>query len=171
MKARFDTRLATEADAPAIAAAHRDSIRSFGPVFYPPDIVEAWGEGLTADLYVNAMRAGEVFFIAEGPVAGVGAVLGFATHRVDDDQDGASVYVRGVAARQGIGSALLRLAVEHAQAHGAKSIQIQASLAGVEFYRANGFESLGRGEAVLMTGKSMACEFMRKVIQPQNLGA
>jgi GNAT superfamily N-acetyltransferase len=162
--ARFETRRATEADAPAIASAHADSIRSLGPVFYPSDIVEAWSEGLTADVYVSAMRAGEVFFIAEGPLAGAWVVLGFATHRVDDDQDGASVYVRGAAARQGIGRALLHLALEHARAHGAKSIQIQASLAGVEFYRANGFETLGRGEAVLMTGRSMACEFMRRVL-------
>lgn len=166
MKGQFATRRATEADAPAIASAHIDSIRSLGPTFYPLDIVEAWGAGLTPDVYVNAMRAGEVFFLAEGLLAGTWVVLGFATHRVDDDQDGASVYVRGAAARQGIGSALLHLALEHARAHGARSIQIQASLAGVEFYRANGFETLGRGEAVLMTGRSMACEFMRKVLAP-----
>jgi GNAT superfamily N-acetyltransferase len=137
-----------------------------GPVHYPADIVEAWAEGLTADVYVNAMRAGEAFFIATGLLAGSAVVLGFSTHRIDDDQDGASVYVRGAAARQGIGSALLRLAEEHARANGAKRIHLQASLAGVEFYRANGFAALGRGEAVLLNGKSMSCEFMRKVIQP-----
>lgn len=163
---RFETRRATEADAEGLAAAHIDSIRSVGPAFYPPDVVAAWGEGLTADVYVNAMRAGEVFFIATGALDGNRAVLGFATHRVDDDQDGASVYVRGRAARQGVGSALLRLAEEHARSHGAKSIHIQASLAGVEFYRANGFEALGPGEAVLMSGKSMVCELMRKDLQP-----
>ena len=44
-----------------------------------------------------------------------------------------SVYVRGIAARRGIGSALLGLAEAHAVAHGAASLQVEASLAGVEF--------------------------------------
>jgi GNAT superfamily N-acetyltransferase len=164
VKARFETRRATEADGPAIAAGHIDSIQSLGPAYYPPDVVAAWSAGLTADVYVNAMRAGEVFFIAEGVLAGAPVVLGFASHRVDDDQDGASVYVRGGAARQGIGRALLQLAINHARAHGATSIQIQASLAGIDFYRAHGFEALGRGEALLMSGKAMECEFMRKIL-------
>jgi hypothetical protein len=43
------------------------------------------------------------------------------------------------------------------------SIQIQASLAGVEFYKANGFDQIGRGKALLMSGRSMPCVFMRKL--------
>jgi putative acetyltransferase len=158
----IETRRATEEDAAAIASAHLDSIRTLGSRFYAPDLVEAWGEGLTEDIYVKAMQSGEAFFIAIGQLDGQQVVLGFATHRVDDEQDGASVYVRGCAARQGIGTALLRLAEQHARANGATSIQIQASLVGVEFYKANGFEELGRGEAVLMSGKSMPCVVMRK---------
>lgn len=166
----IETRPATEEDAAAIAAAHIDSIRALGPQFYPPDVVDAWSEGLTADIYAKAMRAGEAFFIATGRVDGEHVVLGFATHRVDDEQDGASVYVRGRAARQGIGTALLRLAEQHACAHGATSIQIQASLAGVPFYKANGFEELERSEAVLMSGKTMACVLMRKKFRAHRLG-
>lgn len=159
-------RRATEQDADAIALAHIDSIHTLGPGFYPSDVIEAWGEGLTADLYARAMQGGEAFFIATMRVDGQEVVLGFATHRVDDEQDGASVYVRGRAARQGIGTALLQLAEEHARSHGASSIQIQASLAGVAFYRANGFEELRRGEAVLMSGTSMPCVLMRKLLKP-----
>ena len=47
-------RRATEEDAAAIALAHLDSIRSVGARFYPPDVVEAWGEGLTSSLYRDA---------------------------------------------------------------------------------------------------------------------
>lgn len=158
----FETRRAGPGDAEAIAAAHRDSIRSIGPRFYPPAVVEAWGAGVRPDMYVQAMAGGEAFFIAIGPVDGTPGVLGFATHRADDAQDGASVYVRGGAARRGIGTALLRLAEQHAVAHGASSIHIQASLAGVPFYRANGFDALGPGEAVLVSGQSMPCVHMRK---------
>ena len=158
------TRRAHPRDAEAIVLAHLDSIRSIGPAFYSPNVIEAWSAGLTPDVYVNAMEDGETFFIATGHLDGEPAVLGFSTHRVDDAQDGASVYVRGRAARQGIGTALLRLAEAHALAHGATSIQIQASLAGVEFYKANGFEELGRGQALLLSGQSMPCVFMRKVL-------
>lgn len=159
-----EVRRARVDDAEAILLAHLDSIRSIGPAYYPQDVVEAWGSGLTPDLSVNAMEGGEAFFIATGQIDGKPAVLGFSTHRVDDAQDGASVYVRGEAARQGIGTALLRLAEQHALEHGATSIQIQASLAGVEFYKANGFDEGGRGDAVLMSGRSMPCVFMRKVL-------
>ena len=155
-------RRAHPGDADAIAAAHRESIRSIGPAYYPPDVVEAWGKGLTQDIYVKAMELGEAFFIATGEIDGQPAVLGFSSHRVDDTEDGASVYVTGIAARRGIGTTLLRLAEAHAIEHGATSLRIQASLAGVEFYRSNGFEEIGRGEAMLMSGQRMPCVFMRK---------
>lgn len=160
-----ETRRATSQDAEAIALAHLDSIRSIGPAFYPADVVKAWGSRLTPDNYIRAMEDGEAFFIATGDLDGGTTVLGFSTHRVDDDQDGVSVYVRGGAARRGIGTALLRLAEEHARTHGAKTIQIQASLAGVEFYTANGFQETGRGEARLTSGRSMPCVFMRKTLR------
>jgi putative acetyltransferase len=160
--ALIETRKANPADAEGILAAHLDSIHSMGPRFYSPEIVESWSAGLTPDVYVNAMQRGEVFFIAIGSINDEPGVLGFASHRVDDEQDGASVYVRGLASRCGIGTKLLGLAEEHARAHGAKSINIQASLAGVAFYRANGWEEFGRGEALLMTGRPMLCVFMRK---------
>ena len=60
----IETRKAHPDNAAAILAAHLDSIRSLGPSFYPPEIVEAWGAGLTPNVYVKAMEGGEVFFIA-----------------------------------------------------------------------------------------------------------
>src|SRR5438128_6086758 len=125
--AEFETRRAQPSDADDILAAHRDSIRSIGPRYYPPDVVHAWGERLTAGVYVNAMNGGEVFFIATGEIDGAPAVLGFATHRVDGAQHGTSVYVRGSAARRGIGSALFRLAEADVVASGAAAIQVEAS--------------------------------------------
>ena len=131
-----------------------------------PDVVEAWGAGLTPELYISAMESGEVFFIATGHIDGQPEVLGFSTHRVDDRIDGTSVYVRGSAARRGIGTTLLRLAEAHAIARGASSIHIQASLAGVAFYQANGFGEIGRGGAILTSGRSLPCVFMRKLLRP-----
>jgi GNAT superfamily N-acetyltransferase len=162
--ADFEIRRADARDAAAIASAHRDSIRSIGPAFYAPDLVEAWGSALTPELYANAMAGGEAFFVAVGRIDGEVVVLGFSTHRVDDGQDGVSVYVRGSAARRGIGTALLRAAEEHARVSGATSIEIQASRAGVAFYGVNGFTETGRGDAVLRSGRRLPCVFMRKAL-------
>lgn len=159
----YETRRAELSDADGIADAHRDSIRSIGPQFYPSNVVDDWAEGLTGDVYVKAMEGGEAFFIATGRIAGTVAVLGFATdYRIDGLQHGTSVYVRGVAARHGIGSALFRLAEARAIAGAAASIDVEASLAAVEFYKANGFAEVARGETRLMSGRPIACVFMRK---------
>ena len=91
------------------------------------------------------------------------AVLGFASdYCIEGQRHGTSVYVRGHSARQGIGSALLAKAEAHAIETGATSIEIEASLAGMDFYRANGFIEVGRGETRLTTARSMECVFMRK---------
>jgi putative acetyltransferase len=158
----FEIRRAELADVDEIAAAHRDSIRSIGPAYYDRPIVSEWGAGLEGELYANAMAGGETFFVAIGELDGKREVLGFSSHRIDGDEHGASVYVRGSAARRGIGSALFRAAEAAAIVAGATSIHIDASLAAIEFYKANGFEEVGRGEHRLTSGQPMACVFMRK---------
>ena len=159
----FDTRRAGPSDAESIAVAHRDSIRSIGPRFYADNVVDAWGEGLTGDLYVKAMEGGEVFFVAVAKVGGASVVLGFASdYRRVGSQHGTSVYVTGASVRRGIGSALLRLAEAEAISRGATGVHVEASLAGVEFYKANGFAEVGRGQTHLMSGRPIDCVFMVK---------
>ena len=158
----FTVRRAELADVHDMAAAHLDSIRSIGALYYPAEIVNDWGARVKGDLYANAMARGEVFFIAIGEFNGKPQVLGFSSHRIDGDEHHAAVYVRGQAARRGIGSSLFRSAEAAALAAGATSIHLDASLAAVEFYRANGFEEVNRGEHRLWSGRPMACVFMRK---------
>jgi putative acetyltransferase len=158
----FELRRAGLADVEAIAAAHLDSIRSSGAQYYTPAIVSDWGARVKGSLYANAMARGEVFFIAVGPLADKADVWGFSSHRIDGEEHRTAVYVRGQAARQGIGSALFRLAEADAIAAGATSIHVDASLAAVEFYKANGFEEIARGEHQLWSGRRMACALMRK---------
>jgi putative acetyltransferase len=161
--AQLEIRQADVRDVDAIAAAHGDSIRSIGPAFYPHRDVEAWQEGLTGRVYLRAMARGEVFFIATGDVEGTPLVLGFASdYRVEGTVHGTSVYVRGLAARRGIGTALLRRAEAHATARGATMIEIEASLAGHEFYRVNGYAEIRRGDVRLRSGHAIACVLMRK---------
>ena len=159
----FLIRRAEPSDVEEIALAHRDSIQSLGPDFYAPETVECWQEAITGELYLEAMDAGEVFFIAVGEAEGRRVVLGFASeYCVEGPKHGASVYVRGLSARRGIGSALLATAEAHAVSNGATHLDIHASLAGVAFYEANGFIDVGRGNTRLTTGRSMECVFMRK---------
>ncbi len=155
----FKIRGATADDAAKIAAAHLDSIRMIGSQYYTAEIVNDWSAEIKSEMYSNAMKQGEVFFIA---VADNFEILGFSSHRIDDEIHGVSVYVRGKAARHGVGTALLRAAEESAITSNASVIQIDASLAAFEFYIANGFKEISRGDHKLSSGRSMPCIFMRK---------
>jgi ribosomal protein S18 acetylase RimI-like enzyme len=156
---KFKILRATADDVDKIAAAHVDSIRTIGIQYYTPEVVKDWSAEITGQLYLDAMRQGEVFFVA---VAANNEVLGFSSHRIDDGIHGVSVYVRGSAARCGVGSALLCEAEASAIAANAQSIYIDASLAAFDFYVANGFKEISRGDHRLSSGSSMSCVYMRK---------
>jgi GNAT superfamily N-acetyltransferase len=160
----IEIRRARLADVEEIAAAHVDSILTIGARYYEPATVSDWCARVNGDLYVKAMAQREVFFIAIGPVGDKSGVLGFSSHRADGKKHGVAVYVRAQSARQGIGSALFRTAEASAIAAGATSIHVDSSLAAVDFYRANGFEEVGRGEHRLWSGRTMACVFMQKIL-------
>jgi hypothetical protein len=59
---------------------------------------------------------------------------------------------------------LLHAAEASAIEAGATCLQIDASLATVAFYAANGFEEIGRGQHRPLSGRPMACVFMRKML-------
>jgi len=158
----FEIRRAGPADAEAIARAHLDSILSIGPRYYDEAVVREWGAHIEAGLYVRAMARGEVFFVAIDARDPDHAVLGFSSHPVDDDEHGVGVYVRGKAARKGVGTALLRAAEHDAIAAGARRLTIDASLAAVDFYKRHRFTEVGRGSHRLPSGLSMPCVFMEK---------
>ena len=161
----YEIRSAGPADADAIAAAHIDSIESIGPRFYGADVVSAWCSGIDPRLYANAMAAGESFFIAAVSRDQGHEVLGFSSHHAFDGQHGVGVYVRGVSARSRIGTKLLQAAEASARRAGAASLQLDSSLAAVDFYKANGFVETGRGAHRLRSGQTMACVFMRKELR------
>lgn len=163
MAADVEIRRARLDEVDLIADAHLDSIGSIGPGYYEPAIVRAWGAHIRPELYARAMQRGEQFFVA---VADRSQVLGFSSHHGDGRTHGTAVYVRGGAARRGIGSALFRAAEASAIAAGARAIDISASLAAVDFYKAHGFDEVGRGAHRLPSGDAMACVFMRKVLTP-----
>ena len=153
-------RRATAQDADAIAAAHLDSIRSLGPPFYSDDDVARWSAGVVPAMYVKAMNEGEAFFVAIDQSSREPVVVGFSSHWNNGTEHGVSVYVTGGAARRGLGTALLQAAESHAIRCGARSLSIEASLAGLAFYQANGFDA--EGEPVLLSGTTLLVVPMRK---------
>ena len=157
-----EIRRAGIADVVDIAAAHLDSIRSIGSHYYSADVVTEWGSRVSGQLYATAMANGEIFFVGLRANELNPIVLGFSSHRVEAGEHRTAVYVRGSAVRQGIGSALFRVAEANAIAAGARSIHVAASLAAVEFYKKNGFLELERGAHQLESGLTMPCVFMRK---------
>ena len=165
----FRIRIASPADADRIAAAHLDSIRTLGPRYYDQPIVEQWGARIRPAMYTTAMADGEQFFVAVDALAPDTDILGFSSTHASENGHRLAVYVRGRAARRGIGSALLREAERAAGASGATIINVDASLAAVEFYRANGFDSVGDGEHRLTSGTHMACVFMQKRLRPRDV--
>ena len=158
-----EIRRAGPADVDAMALVHRDSIRSLGAEFYAPASIANWAEAVSTQLYLAAIDKGEVFFVASGVVDNTRTVVGFSSdYPMTGSTHGTSVYVRGSAARAGVGSALLRTAEEHARRTGAAAVEIEASLAGVEFYRSHGYVDLGRVQTRLTSGRFIECVLMRK---------
>lgn len=109
------------------------------------------------------MEGGELLFVAVSDDT-PSRVLGFSGYRVEDGRHRTAIYVRGDAARIGVGTALFAAAETAARAHGATEIHVDASLAAVEFYQAQGFEQLAVGQHRLRSGALMDCVFMRKKV-------
>jgi putative acetyltransferase len=157
--APFVIRAAQPDDADDLAAVHMESIRTLGAGFYAPDIVSDWGQPRTGERYRAAMVTGERFFLA---VDDAPRILGFSSYRQKDGKHRTAIYVAGHAARRGVGSALFRAAEAAARDNGATEVHVDASLAAVSFYLANGFIELARGQHRLRSGVLMDCVFMRK---------
>ena len=125
MTPRF--RLATAADVPALAALYRDTALALGPQAYTPEQVAAWARStddiehfaryiLDADTWVAECEDGA------GPPRGF---CGIAIHGPTGEVH--SLYVRASLTRQGLGSALLAHALDHARATGAARFEAWAT--------------------------------------------
>ena len=71
-------------------------------------------------------------------------------------------YVVPKAARQGVGTALVREIEQIARAHGLTHLQLDASLTSELFYLSLGYKVGARGEHMLRASLTMACVKMEK---------
>ncbi|MBI5071170.1 MAG: GNAT family N-acetyltransferase [Deltaproteobacteria bacterium] len=153
---------ASAADAGRLAAIHRESIETLGAQAYAPELVAVWARPCVPRRYLDQMERGERYFLALAGATGE-EVLGFSSYRLEEGRHRTAVFVAARAARRGVGSTLFRAAEAEARAAGATEVHVDASVGAVGFYRAVGFEELGRGEHRLRDGRgAMACVFMRK---------
>ena len=91
-------------------------------------------------------------------------LLGFSGYSLEDGKHQVGVYVRGSAARMGVGSALLAAAEAVAKNRGAAEIHLDSALGALAFYCANGYAEIGDGEHKMRSGRIMPCVFMKKIL-------
>ncbi len=159
----FTIRQATAEDAAAIADVHGDAVRNLGAAHYPAEIIAEWGAPRPAQRVRDTMDRGGIFFVATSSESqGAESVLGFSAYAVEGDMHRIAVYVRGSAARRGVGRAVYAAAESFARAAGAPAIRIEAALGAVPFWTALGFEAVDRFDHTLPSGRLMASVRMQK---------
>jgi putative acetyltransferase len=159
------TRRAGPADAAAICDAHGDSILMVASADYPSDVIADWAASSSPERVTSQIAEGVPFFIAVQSLPHQeDRILGFASHSTAGDGHHIAVYVRGTAARQGVGRAVYALAEAHARTQGATEIVVESATGAVPFWTTMGFESLGASEHQLRSGRAMACMRMRKTL-------
>ena len=152
-----------DTDLEALCEAHVDAIMSISSDFYSQEQLREWTAPVKPQKYRDAIEQGVTLWVAESDDR---QLLGFSeSHQVADDQYNSAVFVRGNARRRGVGTALYRAAEVHALSCGAGSIELNASLAAVEFYRSNGFVELGWFETQMPSGRGLAVIKMRKSLK------
>jgi putative acetyltransferase len=147
-------------DARSFLEVHRAAVRGLAAADYPPDVIEAWAPLPISDEAVDRVAAaspGQIRLVAEisGKIVGIGEI-------VLELNELRACYVIPKAARQGVGSVLVREIEQIARAHGLAHLQLDASLTSEPFYLSLGYTVRERGEHVLNSGLTMACAKMAK---------
>jgi putative acetyltransferase len=150
-------------DARAFLEVHRAAIREIAVADYPADVIEAWAPLVTEDDVgrLLANRDGEVRLVAEieGQIVGLGAI-------VPANCELRACYVAPGAARQGVGTAIVRELERIAREHGLTVLELDSSLTAEPLYRSLGYVSQGRITHRLASGQPMASVKMRKELSP-----
>ncbi|HEX4742159.1 MAG TPA: GNAT family N-acetyltransferase [Caulobacteraceae bacterium] len=137
----------------------RAAIRGIAVADYPAEVIEAWARLVTEDDVerVLANRDGAVRLVAEieGKIVGLGAI-------VPGNCELRACYVAPGAARQGVGTAIVRALEQIACEHRLAFLELDSSLTAEPFYRSLGYVSQGRIAHRLASGQQMASIKMRK---------
>jgi putative acetyltransferase len=152
----FTIRPATLADAEALCALHKASVRSLCHGAYTADEIEAWLREREPAGYRQAMTdGGETMLVAERD----GAVAGFASIK---ETMLFGLYVDPARGR-GAGQVLLQAVEDEARRRGAAALSLQSTLNAVPFYRKHGYMRQDRS-IVRRGGRDLAVLDMIKAL-------
>jgi putative acetyltransferase len=154
--AAFTIRPAAPADAEALCALHKASVRTLCLGAYTADEIEAWLREREPQGFRHAMTdGGETMLVAEHD----GAVVGFASIK---ETVLFGLYVDPAKGR-GAGRVLLMAAEDEVRRRGAGVLSLQATLNAVPFYRQHGFMRQERS-TVRRGGRDLAVLDMIKTL-------
>jgi putative acetyltransferase len=147
-------------DARSFLEVHHAAVRGLAAADYPPDVIEAWAPLPISDEAVNLVAAaapGQIRLVAgsDGEIVGIGEIVPALNEL-------RACYVMPKAARQGVGTALVREIERIARAHGLTHLQLDAPLTSELFYLSLDYKVRERDEHVLGAGLKMACVKMEK---------
>jgi putative acetyltransferase len=147
-------------DARVFLEVHHTAVRGLAAADYPPEVIDAWAPlPISNDAVETVLAAppGQIRLVAEigGEVVGIGEIVPALNEL-------RACYVVPKAARQGVGTALVREIEQIAREHGLAHLQLDASLTSEPFYLSLGYEVREHGEHMLGTGLAMACVKMEK---------
>ncbi|HET9820336.1 MAG TPA: GNAT family N-acetyltransferase [Burkholderiaceae bacterium] len=118
-------RLATAVDVPALAALYRETALVLGPQVYSPEQVQAWARSPDDTAAFTRYILDADTWIDEGDDGRPRAFCGIARHAGAGEVH--SLYVRADLTRQGLGSGLLRHALDEARSRGAARFEAWAT--------------------------------------------
>ncbi len=130
---------------------------------YPPEVIAEWGSDQTPyaiEKHKESIRSkNELVWVAEisGKIQGFSALVPSADEL-------RAVYVIGAAAKNGLGTALLKVLESKAIELGLRKLQMHSSVNAQKFYEKNGYKNLGKGSHLMRSGQKMACYIMEKIL-------
>jgi len=146
-------------DAPALMAVYHSAIHETAARDYTPEQIAAWApETLDAERWAQRM-AGITPFVAERD----GAIVGYADVQANGYID--HFFVAGHAARQGVGTALMRRIHEQAAVLGLPSLFSEVSITARPFFERWGF-TVEQQQRMFPRGVELPNFRMRKPLEP-----
>jgi len=134
-------RQAQKTDLPTLADLYRQTVLVNVPQYYTPEQTAAWAASLTESEQIQQFILSVTTYIAEED----GEIVGFAG--IKEDGHVVSTYVRHDRLHQGIGSALMKTILAHAQRQGIQRLYAEASEFSLGLFQKFGFQLVGK-EAV-----------------------
>ncbi|MGL5114724.1 MAG: GNAT family N-acetyltransferase [Beijerinckiaceae bacterium] len=159
MQRRYSVRTIFPTDYEPLRALHMAAIMAVNPAIYSQHIKHGWAHGLSADGYGRAVANGEAFDIACDLS---GKPVGFCGCKGDEIY---GLYVHPDMQGQGIGAELLKRGEARLAGWGVKRSPLRATLAGVRFYRSQGWHFLRIAHLRTRGGPMMEIALMEKDLE------